>query len=139
METPGSYKYVLPRCFNRISQRCRNAARIMQEAGPIEFQIKELEVWPARGSRSARPANLPPLRLTLRLALSQNSIHHLKRSNLEIELELRESGNDPELRAAVGENIVAIAKREAILQDLRKSLPLAPALKTDEKPTGLSL
>mgnify|MGYP001170896603 CR=1 FL=1 len=78
-------------------------------------------------------------RLTLRLALSQNSIHHLKRSNLEIELELRESGNDPELRAAVGENIVAIAKREAILQDLRKSLPLAPALKTDEKPTGLSL
>merc|ERR1712070_1184543 len=98
-------------CFNRISQRCRNAARIMQEAGPIEFQIKELE----------------------------NSIHHLKRSNLEIELELRESGNDPELRAAVGENIVAIAKREAILQDLRKSLPLAPALKTDEKPTGLSL
>ena len=34
-----------------------------------------------------------------------------------------ENGNDPEMREAIGENIVAIAKRRAILDDLRKLLP----------------
>ena len=36
----------------------------------------------------------------------QNQIHHLARSNAELEAYLHEHGHDPELRAAIGENIV---------------------------------
>lgn len=80
----------------------------MPETGPLEQQIKEIE----------------------------NQILHLRRSNNEIEEALAEEGNDPELRAAIGENIVAIAKREAILEDLRKLAPAAPTL---EHSAGISL
>mmetsp|Transcript_22627 Transcript_22627/g.48849 ORF Transcript_22627/g.48849 Transcript_22627/m.48849 type:complete len:140 (-) Transcript_22627:374-793(-) len=52
-----------------------------------------------------------------------NQIHHLARSNAELEQHLREHGHDAELRAAIGENIVAIAKRRAIMEDLQKLLP----------------
>ena len=52
----------------------------------------------------------------------QNSIAHLLRSNKEMEEIIAESGPDKELRDAIGENIVVIARRKAILADLLKLL-----------------
>ena len=66
----------------------------MEEDSPIEKQVKELE----------------------------HQIAHLQRSNAEMEEFLREN-TDAELRAAIGENIVTIARRRAIVEDLRKLLP----------------
>ena len=65
-----------------------------QDGAPIAGQIKEL----------------------------QNSIAHLLRSNKEMEEIIAESGPDKELRDAIGENIVVIARRKAILADLLKLL-----------------
>eukprot|EP00308_Calcidiscus_leptoporus_P002224 CAMPEP_0119376838 /NCGR_PEP_ID=MMETSP1334-20130426/41596_1 /TAXON_ID=127549 /ORGANISM="Calcidiscus leptoporus, Strain RCC1130" /LENGTH=106 /DNA_ID=CAMNT_0007395531 /DNA_START=9 /DNA_END=329 /DNA_ORIENTATION=+ len=53
----------------------------------------------------------------------QGQVHHLARSNAELEAYLLENGHDPELRAAIGENIVAIARRQAIIEDLQKLVP----------------
>ena len=58
----------------------------------------------------------------------ENQVAHLRRSNAELEAHLRENGHDSELRAAIGENIVAIAKRCAIIEDLRKNAPMQPEL-----------
>mmetsp|Transcript_52711 Transcript_52711/g.114984 ORF Transcript_52711/g.114984 Transcript_52711/m.114984 type:complete len:106 (+) Transcript_52711:355-672(+) len=54
----------------------------------------------------------------------EHQIFHLQRSNTELEDHLRELGHDRELRQAIGENIVAIAKRRAIIDDLLKMAPM---------------
>jgi len=64
----------------------------------------------------------PPM-LERQIAEIENQIFHLNRSNQELEAHLKEHGHDPELRAAIGENIVSIAKRRAILEDLQKHRP----------------
>ena len=87
----------------------------------------------------------------------ENQIHHLTRSNAEMKEILETEGSDPELRGAIGENIVAIARqlytshlphpaysplrtprarRKAILADLQEKFPNvhpAPAA-----PTGVA-
>ena len=82
----------------------------------------------------------------------QNSIAHLLRSNKEMEEIIAESGPDKELRDAIGENIVVIARRKAILADLLALLaetdpsqPAAPpppprrrSPPTDQPPTPAS-
>lgn len=50
-----------------------------------------------------------------------NQIHHLIRSNAEMKEVLETEGPDPDLRGAIGENIVAIARHAHI------SLPAYPA------------
>lgn len=52
-------------------------------------------------------------------------IGHLVRSNKELEEHMAEHGNDKELRAAIGENIYAIAKRRAVVADMRKQQGLS--------------
>jgi hypothetical protein len=54
----------------------------------------------------------------------ENSVAHLQRSNVELEEFMAENGNDKELRTAIGENIVVIARRRAILEDLRNGRPV---------------
>ena len=56
----------------------------------------------------------------------EHSIHHLQRSNTELEEHMKEHGFDKELRVAIGENVVIIARRQAILEDLRKQAGMAP-------------
>jgi len=41
----------------------------------------------------------------------ENQIHHLTRSNAEMKEILETEGSDPDLRGAIGENIVAIARQ----------------------------
>ena len=53
----------------------------------------------------------------------ENQIHHLTRSNAEMKEILETEGSDPDLRGAIGENIVAIARRKAILADLQEKFP----------------
>merc|ERR1719399_2053041 len=63
------------------------------------------------------------------IASLEHSIHHLQRSNRELEEHMKEFGNDKTLREAIGENILVIARRKAQLEDLRKQagLPATPA------------
>lgn len=51
-----------------------------------------------------------------------NAVDHLVRSNEEIKACLQETGHDPELRQAVGENIVVIAKYKAKIQKIQEEL-----------------
>ena len=53
----------------------------------------------------------------------ENQIAHLVRSNREMEEILKADGHDADLRTAIGENIVAIARRRAILEDLCRQRP----------------
>lgn len=55
----------------------------------------------------------------------EHQISHLVRSNQELEEFMSENGQEKELREAIGENIVTIAKRRAIIADLRKQHGLA--------------
>jgi hypothetical protein len=57
--------------------------------------------------------------IDIQIAEIENQIKHLVRSNVELQEALKEEP-DPELRDAVGENIVAIARRRAIVEDLRR-------------------
>ena len=52
----------------------------------------------------------------------QNSIQHLVRSNKELEEYMAENGFDKELKVAIGENVVIIARRRAILEELEKQM-----------------
>ena len=61
------------------------------------------------------------------IAQIEHQIEHLVRSNAELEEHMREHGNDKELRTAVGENIVSIARRRAIIEDLQKGVPTPAA------------
>lgn len=54
--------------------------------------------------------------LDAEIAEEEHRILHLVRSNKELEEHLKEVGHDPELREAVGENIVVIARKRAALQ-----------------------
>lgn len=65
------------------------------DAGPVEAQIKELE----------------------------HTVEHLVRSNAEME-EFLATEPDKEIRKAIGENIVTISRRRAIIEDLRKLMPM---------------
>ena len=63
----------------------------------------------------------PPASEAARLIADiEHQVAHLVRSNNELEEHMRENGNDKELRKAIGENIYAIAKRRAIVADMRK-------------------
>ena len=73
------------------------------------------------------PAAEPDNEILRQIDELENQVRHLRRSNAELEEHMRENGNDHELRAAVGENIVAIAKRCAIIEDLQKLVPVKPA------------
>ena len=57
----------------------------------------------------------------------EHQINHLVRSNAELEEFMRESGEQKELRVAIGENIVTIARRRAILEDLYQQAGMADA------------
>jgi len=87
------------------------------DAGPVEAQIKELE--------------------------HQNE--HLVRSNAELQAHLAETPGTPdrELRMAIGENIVTIARRRAIIADLRKlmgssgaTIPMPETVPVDDERPG---
>ena len=54
------------------------------------------------------------------IAALEISIHHLERSNYELEDFIKENGHDRDLRQAIGENIAVIARCKAVLEDLRK-------------------
>ena len=56
----------------------------------------------------------------------EHQIEHLVRSNKELEEYMRENGEDKELRVAIGENIVTIARRRAMLDDLMRQAGLLP-------------
>mmetsp|Transcript_16546 Transcript_16546/g.41712 ORF Transcript_16546/g.41712 Transcript_16546/m.41712 type:complete len:101 (-) Transcript_16546:51-353(-) len=65
----------------------------------------------------------------------ENQIAHLTRSNAEMEEHMAAAGFDKELRVAIGENIVAIARRKAILEDMCKArLAAAPQPVAEERP-----
>merc|ERR1712070_571303 len=73
----------------------------------------------------------------------EHSISHLQRSNEELEAHMKEHGHDADLRSAIGENIVVIAKRKAMIEDLRKQAGLAenanvvaPPIAADPLQTG---
>ena len=66
------------------------------------------------------------------VAALEHSIFHLERSNAELEAHMKEHGHDRELRQAVGENIIVIARRKAILEDLRKQA----GMPSPSPPTG---
>ena len=61
----------------------------------------------------------------------EHSIEHLVRSNNELEEYLRDNELDAaaqkELRVAIGENIVVIARRRAMLEDLYQQAGMVPA------------
>lgn len=57
----------------------------------------------------------------------ENQIHHLSRSNAEMKEVLATAGSDPDLRSAIGENIVAIARQ---LPHTPLPRPACPSLST---------
>ena len=57
----------------------------------------------------------------------ENQIHHLSRSNAEMKEVLETEGSDPDLRGAIGENIVAIARQ---LPRTPLPRPACPSLST---------
>ena len=69
------------------------------------------------------------------IASLELSIHHLERSNAELEVFMKENGPDKELRVAIGENIIVIARRKAILEDLQKQAGVLPAPSAAALPT----
>ena len=80
----------------------------MAEAPPREFASSESEV-----SRLIKDL--------------EHQISHLVRSNAELEEFMKENGEQKELRTAIGENIVTIARRRAVLEDLMRQAGIAPA------------
>ena len=62
------------------------------------------------------------------IAALELSIHHLQRSNAELEEFMRDNGHDKSLREAIGENIAIIARRKAQLEDLRKQAGITEPL-----------
>lgn len=75
--------------------------------------------------------------LEAEIAEEEKAIEHLVRSNAELEAHLKDAP-DRELRAAVGENIVVIARKRAALQlkyDLRAKLEAsAPIARSEARP-----
>ncbi|KAH8044197.1 voltage-gated potassium channel [Aureococcus anophagefferens] len=108
---------VLKLTKKRTKRRCsRGSATAATAAGP-------------RGAASPRPDGDRPdpsavdvsPELEAEIAEEEKAIEHLVRSNAELEAHLKDAP-DRELRAAVGENIVVIARKRAALQlkyDLR--------------------
>jgi len=68
------------------------------------------------------------------MAKLENAVAHLLRSNQEIKEELSEHGRDPELKTAMEENIVIIAKYRARIESLREEINKA---KGDVGSTGV--
>ncbi|KAJ1463163.1 hypothetical protein M885DRAFT_610181 [Pelagophyceae sp. CCMP2097] len=62
---------------------------------------------------------LSTLELDVHIVDYGNQIKHLVRSNAELEEFMRENGHDKDLRDAVGENIVVIARKRAELGSLQ--------------------
>lgn len=83
-----------------------------------------MEVEPAEGDRVFESGEPEATRLVREL---QSQIEHLVRSNKEMEEFMSENGQQKELRDAIGENIVIIARRRAILEDLIEQAGGAPA------------
>ena len=83
-----------------------------------------MEAGAAAGGRADASAGTvadSPLEISIREL--ENQIAHLVRSNREMEEILKADGHDADLRTAIGENIVAIARRRAILEDLCRQRP----------------
>lgn len=89
----------------------------MAKVGGGELPIEELEAMDMEQLFERPEGEVQRL-----IAHLENSVTHLVRSNKELEEYMAETGNDKELRAAIGENIVIIARRRAILEDLQKSI-----------------
>lgn len=52
----------------------------------------------------------------------KNSVHHLERSNKELQAELLANGRDEDYQTAIGENIVLLAKQKARIVSLEEEL-----------------
>lgn len=63
-------------------------------------------------------------------------ISHLVRSNKELEEFLQENGEQKELRVAIGENIVTIARRRAMMEDLQRQAGLLPPVASVMQPAS---
>lgn len=59
-------------------------------------------------------------------------VKHLRRSNEE----LQAAGSDPDFEAAIGENCLAIAKKEAMIEDLKQQLEQMGGGKPDANRPG---
>ena len=68
------------------------------------------------------------MKIDARIAEEENAVKHLVRSNAELQAHHRAT-NDTDLRDAIGENIVVIARKRALLQSLydqRREIGAAP-------------
>ena len=65
------------------------------------------------GAMSSSDLNEDEHALKRQMLELENQIHHLSRSNAEMKEVLETEGSDPDLRGAIGENIVAIARQPA--------------------------
>jgi len=63
------------------------------------------------GAMSSSDLNEDEHALKRQMLELENQIHHLSRSNAEMKEVLETEGSDPDLRGAIGENIVAIARQ----------------------------
>eukprot|EP00798_Chlamydomonas_sp_ICE-L_P032324 gene32324-16896_t len=66
-------------------------------------------------------ASLSSSVLEIEISRLENSVVHLRRSNAELK-EARSEDPDPELKAAIEENIVLIAKQAARIEKLKKEI-----------------
>ena len=101
-----------------LAREGKRSSRHLRRRMAGELTMDELEAMDI-SEVSSRPEG----EVTRLIKDLENSIHHLVRSNKELEEFMKETGNDKELRTAVGENVVIIARRRAILEDLQKSVP----------------
>lgn len=60
-----------------------------------------------------------------------NAVLHLERSNGELKEFIKESGHDPDLRQAVGENIVVIAKYKGQIEQLEQEIRKGMGIPTE--------
>ncbi|KAH8056454.1 voltage-gated potassium channel [Aureococcus anophagefferens] len=116
----------------------------MSEADVLKLTKKRTKRRSRREARRRRPplVRVTPLlpvspELEAEIAEEEKAIEHLVRSNAELEAHLKDAP-DRELRAAVGENIVVIARKRAALQlkyDLRAKLEAsAPIARSEARP-----
>lgn len=79
------------------------------------------------GAMSSSDLNEDEHALKRQMLELENQIHHLSRSNAEMKEVLETEGSDPDLRGAIGENIVAIARQ---LPHIPLPRPACPPLST---------
>ena len=79
-------------------------------AAPSPHQLGRSSDHPL-GAMSSSDLNEDEHALKRQMLELENQIHHLSRSNAEMKEVLETEGSDPDLRGAIGENIVAIARQ----------------------------